>query len=200
MQEFGPAEVPVEPTELFGRWLREAVSGGVREPHAMTLSTCDSAGEPDARVLILKDLDEQGWWFATNAKSVKGSQLTDCPAAALTFYWPQVARQVRVRGPVITGEPDVCASDFLSRGIGARAVALASAESTPLDSRASCQRAVADARQRLNENPDWVSPTWRVYAVAAHVVEFWQADTDRMHVRVQYRRRADGWHHTLLWP
>jgi pyridoxamine 5'-phosphate oxidase len=167
---------------------------------AMTLSTSDLAGAPDARTLILKDLDEQGWWFATSAESVKGSQLTTHPAAALTFYWPQVGRQVRVRGPVLPGPAELSAADFRSRGTGARAVALASRESQPLDSRSACAQAVADAERQLAADPDLAAPSWQVYAVVAQTVEFWQADKDRQHVRVQYRRGEQGWTRTLLWP
>jgi pyridoxamine 5'-phosphate oxidase len=198
--DFDTVTLPDEPTELFGRWLREAVEAGVPEPHAMTLSTCDGEGNPDARILILKNLDEQGWWFATNAESAKGNQLAAHPAAALTFYWPTVARQVRVRGPVVAGSADLNAADFLSRRPDARAVALASAESKPLESRAACELAVADANERLVGDPGLVSPTWQVYIVAAQTVEFWQGDVDRMHTRVRYHRLPDRWEHTLLWP
>jgi len=166
----------------------------------MTLSTSDLTGAPDARTLILKDLDEQGWWFATSAASIKGSQLATHPVAALTFYWPQVARQVRVRGHVVTGSAERSAADFRSRGTGARAVALASRESQPLDNRSACARAVADAERQLAADPDLAAPSWQVYAVVAHTVEFWQADKDRQHVRVQYRHGEDGWTRTLLWP
>ncbi len=110
------ASLPAKPTLLFERWLCEAIDEGVPEPHAMTLSTCDGGGVPDARILILKDVDEQGWWFATSRVSAKGGQLGERPAAALTFYWPLQARQVRVRGPVVTGSPERSAADFLARG------------------------------------------------------------------------------------
>ena len=200
LRDFDTDALPDDPVELFGSWLRDAVEDGVPEPHAMTLSTSDMAGDPDARTLILKDLDEQGWWFATSAESVKGIQLTTHPAAALTFYWPLVARQVRVRGSVLTGPAELSATDFRSRGAGARAVALASRESQPLASRASCAQAVADAERQLTANPDLASPSWQVYAVAARTVEFWQADKDRQHIRVQYRHGQDSWTCTLLWP
>ncbi|GAC1404104.1 MAG: pyridoxal 5'-phosphate synthase [Mycobacterium sp.] len=198
--EFDTAALPSEPTELFRQWLGDAVGHGVPEPHAMTLSTCDADGQPDARVLILKDLDEQGWWFATNADSAKGDQLAKRPAAALTFYWPVVARQVRIRGPVKNASTQASSTDFLSRGSDAKAVALVSAESKPLESRAACELAVAEARQRLARDPRLIAPTWQLYFVAADTVEFWQGAPDRMHVRVQYRRQLDHWDHTLLWP
>lgn len=200
LHDFDGDAVPDDPAELFASWLRDAVQEGVPEPHAMTLSTSDLTGAPDGRTLILKDLDEQGWWFATSAESIKGIQLTAQPVAALTFYWPQVGRQVRVRGPVLAGSAERGAADFRSRGTGARAVALASRESQPLDSRASCSDAVADAERQLAADPDLAAPSWQVYAVVATTVEFWQADKDRQHVRVQYRHDERGWARTLLWP
>ncbi len=198
--DFDTSALPSEPTELFRRWLADAVDHRVPEPHAMTLSTCDGDGHPDARVLILKDLDEEGWWFATNSESAKGDQLAARPMAALTFYWPQLARQVRVRGPVKTASAQANSADFLARGSDAKAVALVSAESKPLESRAACELAVAEGRQRLAADPGLIAPTWQVYVVAARTVEFWQGTPDRMHVRVQYRRQLDRWDHTLLWP
>jgi pyridoxamine 5'-phosphate oxidase len=198
--DFDAAAVPDDPAELFASWLRDAVQEGVPEPHAMTLSTSDLAGAPDGRTLILKDLNEQGWWFATSAESIKGVQLTTHPVAALTFYWPQVGRQVRVRGPVVAGSAEQSEADFRSRGTGARAVALASRESQPLDSRSACAQAVAAAERQLAAVPDLAAPSWQVYAVVARTVEFWQADKDRQHIRVQYRHGEAGWTRTLLWP
>jgi pyridoxamine 5'-phosphate oxidase len=200
IRDFHTDSLPDDPAELFSRWLRGAVEDGVPEPHAMTLSTSDTIGAPDARVLILKDLNHEGWWFATNAESAKGIQLAAQPSAALTFYWPLVARQVRVRGPVLSGSAELSAADFRSRGSGARAVALASHESRPLANRSTCEQAVAEAARQLAAQPDLISAAWQVYALAAHTVEFWQADKDRQHTRVQYRHHADRWNHTLLWP
>src|SRR5271154_1704701 len=98
--DFDPESVPDDPADLFATWLASAIDAGVSEPHAMTLSTCDSDGRPDARVLILKDVDADGWWFATASHSATGQQLASQPSAALTFYWPALARQVRIRGGV----------------------------------------------------------------------------------------------------
>lgn len=99
LPEFDPRTAPGTPVELFTEWLLHALDSGVREPHAMTLSTAGADGNPTARTLILKDVSAQGWQFASDADSAKGRDLADRPFAALTFYWPQSARQVRVRGP-----------------------------------------------------------------------------------------------------
>ncbi|MEU9004038.1 pyridoxamine 5'-phosphate oxidase family protein, partial [Streptomyces sp. NPDC048551] len=115
LPDFDPEQAPADPVRLFLSWLVEAVADGVRDPHAMTLSTVDPAGDPDARVLILKGVDASGWQFSGHAFSPKGGQLAGHPRAALTFYWPQHGRQVRIRGSVMPGTSEENAADFLDR-------------------------------------------------------------------------------------
>jgi pyridoxamine 5'-phosphate oxidase len=198
--EFEPGSVPDDPTDLFVAWLAAAIEASAPEPHAMTLSTCDADGRPDGRTLILKDVDADGWWFATASVSAKGGQLASNPSAALTFYWPALARQVRVRGSVSAASRERSAADFRARGIGARAVALAGTQSARSASRDECAVAVRAALGCIEAMPDIASPTWTLYAVVAETVEFWQAEQNRQHIRVQYRRDGDRWTHTMLWP
>jgi pyridoxamine 5'-phosphate oxidase len=194
------SDAPADPYRLAHDWLLDAIGRGEPEPHAMTLSTCAADGTPDARVLILKDLDQDGWWFATSNLSGKGQQLAAAPNAALTFHWKSLARQMRVRGSVRTASPADSASDFRARGLGARAVALASHESQPLRSRAECELAVATAHTQLAQNPELIAPHWTIYVLAACQIEFWQADPQRQHRRLEYRFDAGTWTYQLLWP
>ncbi len=113
--------LPDDPTTLFLTWFAEALSVGVPEPHAMTLSTVDSEGVPDARTLILKDLNESGWAFASTGSSRKGSQLAAQPAAALSFWWQPVARAVRVRGEVRVASREESIADLRARSPQAQA-------------------------------------------------------------------------------
>lgn len=197
---FDPTGLPADPHELFSEWLLAAVRDGVREPHAMTLSTVDAAGDPDARVLILKNVSPQGWEFASDAGGRKGRQLAAHPVAALTFYWPPLARQVRVRGRVEpAGEAD-SAADFLARSPAARAEALLGRQSAPLGDLAERDAAVRESAGRVARDPGLVSPSWTLYVLRAERVEFWQGDRDRRHVRVDYVREGDGWERGLLWP
>ncbi len=191
---------PSDPTTLFEAWFSTAVADGVTEPHAMTLSTVDAEGCPDARVLILKDVTESRWWFASSTESAKGQQLAASPVAALTFYWPLQARSVRIRGAVEAGTASASADDFRARGLDARAVALASRESQPAASEAEINKAVVAARSRLADDPTLTSGTWSLWSVRAGTVEFWQADRNRQHVRVRYDHGPDGWSRALLWP
>ncbi|KAE8345121.1 hypothetical protein BDV24DRAFT_171060 [Aspergillus arachidicola] len=109
------ANFPDTPQDAFRMWLDEAIKAGVKEPHAMTLATVDEQGYPDARVLILKNVDERGWHFAVKADSPKAQQLEANGCAALTFYWPQVGRQIRVRGTAIQLPDAECREDFAER-------------------------------------------------------------------------------------
>ncbi|MFI0896111.1 pyridoxal 5'-phosphate synthase [Streptomyces sp. NPDC020983] len=192
--------LPSEPRELFVEWLLAAVRAGVREPHAMTLSTTGEDGDPAARVLILKDVSPDGWHFAADAGGRKGRELAARPAAALTFYWSPLARQVRIRGRVRPGGPDEGAADFLARSPGARAEALLGRQSTPLDDLAVRDAAVREAAARIEAEPGLVAPGWTRYALHADTVEFWQGDRERRHTRVVYTRTAEGWERGLLWP
>ena len=191
---------PHEPLELFVQWFGHAVEAGQVEPHAMTLSTVDADGMPDARVLILKDVTDEGWWFASSSASAKGIELTANPVAALTFYWPATGRSVRIRGRVDTADAERNATDFLRRGIGARAVALGSAQSEPLGSRAESEAAIAKAAHELDAHPERVSPSWTLWCVRPDSVEFWQSDAERQHLRLRYAREGQSWSQTMLWP
>ncbi|AZM50712.1 pyridoxamine 5'-phosphate oxidase [Streptomyces sp. WAC 06738] len=197
---FDPRETPDEPVALFTNWLLEAVRAGVREPHAMTLSTADAAGDPSARVLILKDVGPDGWQFASDAGSPKGRELAGRPYAALTFYWSPLARQVRIRGPVATADPEVSAADFRARGAAARAEALLARQSRPLADPAERDAAVAGSLARIEADPELVSPGWTLYAVRPRTVEFWQGDKSRRHTRLVYESAPPGWTKHLLWP
>ena len=106
LPDFDTDKVPDEPVSLFVSWLGEAIDAKVVEPHVMTLSTVDAQGRPDARVLILRNVSDEGWQFTASATGAKGAQLAANPQAALSFYWREQGRQIRVRGPVAAAEPE----------------------------------------------------------------------------------------------
>ncbi|NYI04816.1 pyridoxine/pyridoxamine 5'-phosphate oxidase [Allostreptomyces psammosilenae] len=199
---FAPEQAPDDPVALFTEWLLDAVRAGVPEPHAMTLATADAAGDPSARVLICKDVDADGWQFASHAGSRKGRELAARPSAALTFYWQPLGRQVRVRGPVTRADAERAAEDFRARSVGARAETLVGRQSRPLGHPDEIEAAVRAQARRLRDEPNLVPPEWTVYTVRALEVEFWQADRDRRHLRLAYRREApeSPWTRQLLWP
>lgn len=113
--------LPDDPVAVFLNWLDEAVAAGVPEPRTMTLATADGDGVPDARMLILKDVGDRGWAFASTASSRKGAQLAANAAAALNFWWQPQTRAVRVRGRVVEGTPEESSDDLAARSPQARA-------------------------------------------------------------------------------
>lgn len=200
----GPAldvgTVACDPVQLFVAWLQQAAAAGVSEPHAMTLSTVDAQGMPRARVLILKAVDERGWHFAVSSLSQKGQDLAAHPAAALTFYWPALVRQVRVVGAVVGDGAQASADDFLARPLGSRAMALTLKQSQPLHDIAELDAEIDKAHHRLADEPGLVPDEWTSYAVRPSEVEFWQGSPDRRHWRLSYRRAGGRWDRTRLWP
>ncbi|MFF4102103.1 pyridoxal 5'-phosphate synthase [Streptomyces sp. NPDC001903] len=200
LAEFDPERAPADPVRLFLCWLSDAVADGLRDPHAMTLSTVDEAGDPDARILVLKGVDGSGWRFAGHCFSPKGHQLAVHPRAALTFYWPEHGRQVRLRGTVAPGSAEENAADFLGRSATARAASLLARQSQYLADPAERDHALAKSSALIEQAPSLVDSAWTLYTLAPAEVEFWQAAKDRVHTRLRYERTADdGWERFRLW-
>jgi pyridoxamine 5'-phosphate oxidase len=112
---FDPDTAPTDPAELFRQWLDEALAAGESQPHAFSLATVDGNGQPSSRMLILKNIDDDGWHFATARTSRKGRALSANPRAALNFYWPSLGRQVRVAGSVVELSDAASARDWAER-------------------------------------------------------------------------------------
>ncbi|WP_432156367.1 pyridoxine/pyridoxamine 5'-phosphate oxidase [Streptomyces sp. bgisy153] len=197
---FDPASAPADPLALFTTWFAEVVAAGEREPHTMSLATTDEAGHPDVRIVMLHGADDLGWSFGTHRTSTKGRALASHPYAALAFYWPTLGRQVRVRGPVVTGTAEEARADLHARSTGALAAALTGHQSEPLGSVAELARASEEAWTRARTEPAADSSTWTLYRLRPESVEFFQGDERRRHVRLEYRREGEGWRRQLLWP
>ena len=204
---FDVKDSPDDPILLFRAWLEEALAAGQPAPHVMTLATADESGRVSARNLILKDIDERGWQFATHSTSPKAQGFARNPYAALAFFWPTVGRQIRVSGPVAELSQEAAAADFLARPADSRAATLVGRQSEVLADREDVVRAIDTVHERLERDPSIVDQNWALYAVEATRVEFWQAAHDRVHTRLRYFRpapgighNADRWSRELLWP
>ncbi len=189
-----------EPYGLFREWFAEAQKHEINDPEAMAVATADADGLPDARMVLLKEWDERGFVFYTNAESAKGRQLAANMKAACLFHWKSLRRQVRVRGPVeFVGD---AASDayFASRPRDSRIGAWASQQSRPLESRFALEKAVAKYALQYGVG-DVPRPTyWRGYRILPQAIEFWADRPFRLHDRVRFTREGSGWTKQRLYP
>jgi pyridoxamine 5'-phosphate oxidase len=197
---FDTDATPASPIALLEEWLNGAISANVAQPHAMTLATAAADGSPSARTLLLKDITDEGLWFASLDSSPKGRELAANPKAALALYWREQGRQVRVVGSIEKGPREVSEKDFLARKPGARAAAIAGPESEVLSSQQKFLDRVEEAKAILEFRPDFVPDEWTAYLVRPESIEFWQAARERDQVRLRYSRDESGWSKSLLWP
>lgn len=198
LPRFDITAVPAEPLELFAMWLADAVEAGEMQPNAMVLSTASASGRPSARTVLLKDVVDGGFWFASTNSGPKGADLATNPVAALTLFWPGRGRQVRVVGDVTHGAREIAERDFRARHPVARAGAIAGdqSEAMPADAAVKVQEQLA----RVEREPDFVPNDWVAFKVTPSTVEFWAAAPGHEQLRVGYTRGGDGWTHRQLWP
>ncbi len=189
-----------DPIRLFGAWLGEAEASEPADANAMALATVDGDGMPDVRMVLLKGFDEDGFVFYTNLNSAKAAELADNGKAALCFHWKSLGRQVRIRGPVTPVSDREADAYFATRARESRIGAWASQQSRPLSSRAALEKAAADYAAKFGEGDVPRPPHWSGYRITPVEIEFWQAGEFRLHDRIVFRRRGDGWQKTLLYP
>ena len=194
------SETADEPLIQFQGWLTQAVKAQVNEPTAMNLATVNEQGRPCARMVLLKEVNDVGFVFFSNYRSQKGQQLKNVPYGALTFFWPELERQVRVEGKV--GYLDASRSDeyFMSRPYQSRLGAWVSRQSEVLASQKHLLAKVAQFQiKHLSkiERP----PFWGGYELMPEQIEFWQGRPNRLHDRIRYRKQEKGaWFKERLYP
>ena len=183
-----------DPVKQFNTWFLEAEQAGIPLANAMTLATANREGHPSARIVLLRGNDEHGFVFHTNYESRKALDLQENPQATLLFYWPQLARQIRIEGRV---EPlAVADSDryFTGRPRGHQIGAHASNQSRVIESRSFLEEQVRRVSDEYAEKDVPRPRHWGGYRLIPDMLEFWQEGGDRLHDRLRYRRdAAEGW-------
>ena len=189
-----------DPIEQFSIWMQQALDLGIIDPTAMTMSTVASDGQPSQRIVLLKNFDDLGFVFYTNYESRKAKELSSNSKVSLLFPWNQIDRQIKICGEAQKLSSKDSRDYFVSRPRGSQIAAIASKQSSVIDSRA----ALMDEFDALNQKykdaelpfPDF----WGGYRVQATEIEFWQGGADRLHDRFRYLRDGQSWRIDRLAP
>lgn len=190
-----------DPFALTQAWLDAATKTEPNDPNAIALSTVDQTGMPNARIVLLKEIERNAFVFYTNYTSAKGQELESAGKAAFTMHWKTLRRQVRARGLITREDGAQADAYYQSRGLDSRIGAWASRQSQPLDSRAALEAQVAQAAQEQGETPTR-PPFWGGFRLTPLEMEFWADGEARLHDRFLWQRdTADApWHVTRLNP
>jgi pyridoxamine 5'-phosphate oxidase len=190
-----------DPILQFKKWFQEAMDAQIIEPYAMTISTVNSAHRPSSRVVLLRDVSEEGFSFYTNYLSRKGQDLAVNPFAAVNFFWPDLERQVRIEGKIVPLEAGISDAYFASRPRGSQIGAWSSPQSEIIESRKVLEDAVENYIQQFDGKDVERPPHWGGYCLIPDYIEFWQGRESRLHDRICYYQHSDGsWVRSRLAP
>lgn len=195
-------QLPISPLELFKNWFTDAEnSDGVEEANAMTISTISNNGYPNARVVLLKQFNEDGFVFYTNYNSKKGKSIAENNKVGISFFWPALERQIIINGIAEKTASAVSDAYFSSRPKGSQMGAIASPQSQVIPNREFLEEVLKNIEQENKEQDSLKRPEhWGGYIVKPTQIEFWQGRANRLHDRIVYTKEENNWVYNRLAP
>lgn len=194
-------DLPDDPMQLFHLWVRQAVESEALEPNAMSLATVGKKGKPDVRMVLLKSIEADSITFYTNYSSNKAKDLENNPFASCCFWWPELERQVRLRGSVEKVPYEESADYFSSRPRASQIGAWASDQSSVVQDREELERRFREYEGKFNGRDVPLPGQWGGYLIRIESIEFWQGRKNRLHDRIEYTKTSSlGWERKRLAP
>jgi pyridoxamine 5'-phosphate oxidase len=190
-----------DPITQFETWFYEAIKADVIEPNAMNLATVNEQGKPSSRIVLLKGIENRKFLFYSNYQSKKGKELDANSACALTFFWPDLERQVRIEGIAERVTAEVSEAYFQTRPRGSQVGAWASPQSSLVKDRSILEERFIQIEKKFEGVSVLPKPhQWGGYQVDAFLLEFWQGRASRLHDRIQFTRVDNVWNIHRLAP
>jgi len=198
--ELRKSQVSNNPIEQFKLWYQQAIDMKIHEVNAMTIATAMPNGIPSARIVLLKEVDNNGLIFFTNYEGRKGKELEQNPNAALLFYWKELEQQIRIEGKVIKTESKESDNYFNVRPLESKMSAIASRQSEVVQNREDLEerwvKCLKDNYEKKVKRPEY----WGGYRLIPERIEFWQGRTNRLHDRILYTKIKSEWKIERLEP
>lgn len=198
--ELSESDIAKNPIQQFEKWFAEAAEAQIFEPNAMTLATADKSGKPNARMVLLKGVDNNGFSFYTNYLSQKGKEIKKNPFACLVFFWGELERQVRIEGKIEKLDKETSEAYFQSRPVESQIGAIASPQSQVIASRAALEAKVNDVTKQYQGKSIPKPAHWGGYIVVPTTIEFWQGRSNRLHDRIKFVFVNNEWKLERLAP
>ncbi len=194
------ADLDPDPIVQFDRWFQDATRAQMLDANAMSIATVGADGQPSSRTVLLKFYDARGFVFYTNLGSHKAHDIAANPKVALLFFWPELHRQVKIRGSAARTTAAESLAYFMRRPRDSQLGAWVSNQSQPISSRAVLEQKFAEMKQKFAAGEVPLPSFWGGYRVTPAAIEFWQGQESRLHDRFQYSRHDGGWKIERLAP
>lgn len=186
--------IPDSPFELLKAWMNEAIEQSVQEPYALSLATCGADNKPSVRIVLLREITENGIVFYTNYESAKGQDIAENPNAEALFFWHELERQIRISGSIAKIDNDKSAAYFQKRPHDSQVGAWVSRpQSGEVVNRDIMEQTFEQLQTQYPENTPVPTPEfWGGYEITVEKIEFWQGRANRMHDRIVYMQESDS--------
>jgi pyridoxamine 5'-phosphate oxidase len=197
---FAKKDVDKNPFKQFSKWMDIAINSGIKEPTAMALSTVNKNMQPSSRMVLLKEIKNDGFIFYTNYKSKKGHEIADNHYGSLLFYWPELEKQIRIEGRIEKTSEEISEEYYLTRSAKRRIGAWASPQSKEIPNRQFLEEKQAEYIKKFEGTPPKRPENWGGYILIPYIIEFWQGRPNRLHDRLEFYLDDTEWKIRRLAP